>query len=103
VTTPIPTEEKVAAPLKTPARNGKPKKFLNRDQRELAELPGQLEKLEAERDSLAKKLEDPALYQKSHDILRDARDQLATVEKSIQKAYARWEELENLRQSLAAE
>ena len=48
---------------KTPAKSGKPKKFLNREQRELAELPGEIEKLEAERTALAGKLDDPALYQ----------------------------------------
>jgi ATP-binding cassette subfamily F protein uup len=96
-------EEKtpVTAPAKAPARNEKAKKFGNRDQRELAELPARLEKLEAARESLAKKLEDPALYQKSHDILRETRDQLAAAEKEIQQAYARWEELEALRESLA--
>jgi len=96
----ISTGEEKPPPVKAPARIEKPKKFLNRDQRELAELPARLEKLEAERDVLAKKLEAPALYQKSHDILRDVRDQLAAVEKNIQDAYARWEELENLRESL---
>jgi ATP-binding cassette subfamily F protein uup len=96
--------EKSSAPApKASAQNEKPKKFLNRDQRELAELPAQLEKLEAEREALAKKLEDPALYQKSHDILRDVRDQLATAEKNIQTSYARWEELEALRESFAQE
>jgi ATP-binding cassette subfamily F protein uup len=96
-------EEKppVTAPAKAPARNEKAKKFGNRDQRELAELPARLEKLEAERESLARKLEDPALYQKSHDILRETRDQLAAAEKEIQQAYTRWEELEALRESLA--
>jgi ATP-binding cassette subfamily F protein uup len=96
-------EQKSAAPGKTSAKSGKPKKFSNRDQRELAELPAEIEKLEAERDALAKKLEDPALYQKSHDILRTARDQVAALEKTLQERYARWEELENLRASLATE
>jgi ATP-binding cassette subfamily F protein uup len=95
--------EKAETLVKTPAKSGKPKKFSNRDQRELAELPGEIEKLEAERDALAKKLEDPALYQKSHDILRTTRDQIAALEKTLAERYKRWEELENLRQSLAAD
>jgi ABC transport system ATP-binding/permease protein len=96
-------EQKLATPAKAPAKSGKPKKFPNRDQRELAELPAEIEKLEAERDALAKKLEDPALYQKSHDILRTARDQLAALEKTLAERYKRWEELDNLRASFAEE
>ena len=95
--------EKVAPPAKTAAKGGKPKKFLNRDQRELKELTGEIEKLEAERTALAKKLEDPALYQKSHDILRTVRDEMAALEKTIHERYVRWEELENLRTTLSAE
>jgi ATP-binding cassette subfamily F protein uup len=97
------SEEKSTVTAKGPAKSGKPKKFSNRDQRQLAELPGEIEKLEAERDTLAKKLEDPALYQKSHDILRTARDQVAALEKTLQDRYARWEELENLRASFPVE
>jgi ATP-binding cassette subfamily F protein uup len=99
----LPAEPKPAPDAKAKPRDDKPKKFLNRDQRELTELPDRVEKLEAERDALAKKLEDPELYKKSHDILRDLRDRLAAQEKSIEEAYARWEELEALRASLAGE
>jgi ATP-binding cassette subfamily F protein uup len=95
-------EEKAESP-KTPAKSGKPKKFPNRDQRELAELPGEIEKIEAERNALTKKLEDPALYQKSPDILRTVRDQIAALETMLAVRYKRWEELENLRESFAAE
>ena len=93
----VSTTVEKAAPAKTSAKIEKPKKFLNRDQRELEELPAQLEKFEAERDALTKKLEDPAIYQKSNDILRDTRDQIAALEKTIQKGYKRWEELEDIR------
>jgi len=96
-------EPKLPPPAKAPAKNGKPKKFPNRDQRELEELPREIEKLEAERDALTKKLEDPALYQKSNDILRTVRDQVAALEKTLAERYKRWEELENLRLSFEAE
>ena len=96
-------EEKPTPPAKTPAKSGKSKKFLNRDQRELAELPREIEKLEAERTALARKLEDPALYQKSHDVLRTVRDEMAALEKTIHERYARWEALESLRVSLDEE
>ena len=73
------------------------------DQRELEELPRGIEKLEAERDALTKQLEDPALYQKSNDILRTVRDQILVLEQTLAQRYKRWEELENLRLSFEAE
>ena len=96
-------EKKPDAPEKIPSKGAKPKKFPNRDQRELAELPREIEKMEAERDALAKKLEDPTLYQKSHDILRTVRDQIAALEQTLAQRYKRWEELEDLRASFEAE
>jgi len=96
-------EKKPDAPEKIPSKGAKPKKFPNRDQRELAELPREIEKMEAERDALAKKLEDPTLYQKSHDILRTVRDQIAALEQTLAQRYKRWAELEDLRASFEAE
>jgi ATP-binding cassette subfamily F protein uup len=92
--------ENPAPPAKTPAKSGKPKKFLNRDQRELAELPREIEKLEAERTTLAGKLEDPALYQKGSRAPDELREQMVALEKTIRERYARWEQLEKLRESL---
>jgi ATP-binding cassette subfamily F protein uup len=88
---------------KAPAKNGKAKKMLNRDQRELDGLPGEIEKLEAGREALAKKLEDPALYQNGGDAAREVQAQLKALEKTLHERYARWEELEALRTSLAAQ
>ena len=82
-------------------KTAKPKKMLNRDQRELAELPGRIEQLEAERDSCTKKLEDPALYQKGPAAARSLQDEIATLERMLHTNYARWDELEKLRLSLA--
>jgi ATP-binding cassette subfamily F protein uup len=97
-----------AAPAQEPEKSvsptpkgGRPRKMLNRDQRELDALPGEIEKLEAERESLAKKLEDPALYQSGQDEAREVKAQLSALEKTLQERFARWEKLEALRASLA--
>jgi ATP-binding cassette subfamily F protein uup len=50
---------------------------------------------------LAKKLEDPALYQSGQDEAREVKAQLSALEKTLQERFARWEKLEALRASLA--
>jgi ATP-binding cassette subfamily F protein uup len=86
---------------KTPAKSGKPKKMLNRDQRELEELPAEIAKLEAERDALTGKLDDPTLYRDGGDGARAIQAQLDALGKTLHERYARWEELEALRESLS--
>jgi ATP-binding cassette subfamily F protein uup len=63
-------------------------------------LPREIEKLEAERTTLAGKLEDPALYQKGSRAPDELREQMVALEKTIRERYARWEQLEKLRESL---
>ena len=94
---PVREDEKPAAPA---PKGGRPRKMLNRDQRELEELPGQIEKLEAEREVLARKLDDPALYQNGPAAAREIQAKLDALEKTLQTRFARWEELEALRASL---
>jgi len=94
--------EKAAPPAKG-SRKGRQTEEISQSRATRAERNnGEIEKLEAERTALAKKLEDPALYQKSHDILRTVRDEMAALEKTIHDRYVRWEELESLRTSLSA-
>ncbi len=92
---------KSASETNTPAKTGKPRKMLNRDQRELAELPAEIEKLESERDALARKLDDPAIYRDGGSAAREIQAQLDALGKTLHARYARWEELETLRASLA--
>ena len=96
---PATTEPEPATPPPAPvaAKTAKPKKMLNRDQRELAELPGRIEQLEAQRDALAKKLEEPVIYQKGPGTARTIQDEIAALEKTLHASYARWDELEKLR------
>jgi ATP-binding cassette subfamily F protein uup len=95
---------KEPAPANPPAgkvdEKGKPEKFLNRERRELEELPSQIEQWEAEMELLAAQLQDPELYRSNPDALPKIEAQSQTLEKKIHTAYARWEELETKRKTL---
>ncbi len=91
---PIPVETK-ASPK--PATVIKPKgdaKFLNRERRELEELPKQIEGWEAELADVATRLWEPDLYQKEPDLVPKLKAESVALEKRIKDGYARWEELE---------
>ena len=72
----------------------KEQRSLDAQQRELAELPGRIESLEAEQHSLTQSMADPAFYQKAPDEIGRAAARLKELEDELGKAYARWEELE---------
>jgi len=93
----IPAERKPEPKAAQPA--GKPPKFLKKEQRELEELPAQLDQWETEKTSLTEKLWDPELYKKSPELLPKLNDELAALEERIKVGYARWEELEAKRKA----
>ena len=101
---------KLAAPV-TPSAPSTPqkgvkiekgRKFLNREQRELDELPGKLEELEAKQAELSERLADPALYQRKDGEFQKVERELNELHQTIEKAMARWEELEALKAELSA-
>jgi ATP-binding cassette subfamily F protein uup len=73
------------------------KKLSYKESRELEGLPARIEGLEEEKDLLIATLNDPAFQ-----VGRDARtihamnDKLEALEKELEKAYLRWDELEEL-------
>ncbi len=77
-----------------PGPGAKPRKLGFKEQRELAELPARIEVLEGERHALFEQLASPDLYTRRGDEVAAARDRLAAVEDEIQRAWARWLELE---------
>jgi ATP-binding cassette subfamily F protein uup len=101
---------KVAAPIvinaPTAPQKGvkieKGRKFLNREQRELDELPGKLEELEAKQAELSERLADPTLYQRKDGEFQKVERELNELHHTIEKAMARWEELEALKAELSA-
>jgi ATP-binding cassette subfamily F protein uup len=97
---PATIEKTESAQTETPkprGRSERPRKFLNREQRELDELPGLIERLEAEHAEIAAKLADPATYQRESESVPRLQAELADNESRAHAAYARWEELEALR------
>jgi len=90
-----------AAPPPPVGRNAnRPRKFLNRERSELEELPAKIQALEATQEQVTTKLHDPVLYRENPKALPQLEGELKALEREIATAYQRWEELENLRQSL---
>ncbi len=81
---PAPAEKKPA-----PAR-----KLSNKEQRELAELPARIEKLETEQAELVAKLGEPKFFKSDAATVRAAEARLREIEAEHATAFARWEELE---------
>ncbi len=97
--------EKDAAPEKP--KKGKPKKAVTgprkrtfKEQRELEALPGRIESLEAEKQDLFSALSDPELYKTAGQDVARLQSRLDEVEDELEKAYTRWELLENLGSNL---
>jgi ABC transport system ATP-binding/permease protein len=67
-----------------------------KEQRELASLPGHIERLEAERQALFANMAEPTFYSAPREEIARAKQRLAAIESEIQQAYARWMELEAL-------
>ena len=83
-----------AAAAEKKAAAGAGRKLNNREQRELAELPARIEKLETEQAELAAKLGDPRFFKQDASVARAAEARLQEIEKEHATAFARWEELE---------
>jgi ATP-binding cassette subfamily F protein uup len=91
--TPQPTEPSNAA-----QRTGsRAKKFLNREQRELDEMPALLQRLEETQTALAAELASPETYRNAPEKPPGLEKRLAELQAEIATAYARWEELESLK------
>ena len=70
------------------------RKLSYKDQRDLDELPGRIEKLEAEIAKMHTLMADPGYYQKPSDVITSDAAKLAKTEQKLLDAFARWEELE---------
>ena len=77
-------------------RTSKPKsvKLSYKEQRELEQLPQQLEELETKITALQAEIADPAFFQQAHDITDAKLKALADTEAELETSFLRWEELE---------
>ena len=92
---PPPPPARRARPLAEPPA-ARPRRAGFKEKRELSELPARIERLEAERQRLFEELASPGLYAERGDQVSAVRTALATTERELEAAYARWLELESL-------
>ncbi len=88
-------QPKAIAPAAREAKPARPRKLSYKETAELAELPDQIEKAEAERGALYETLGDPNTQRDAAAVL-DANQRLVAVESKIENLLARWEALETL-------
>jgi len=94
--------EAEAAPVAKPTRPSaerpsiRPRRIGFIEKRELGELPGRIEALEAEKQRLYTMMAAPTFYASGGDEVAQAKRQLTGLEAELQTAYARWVELESL-------
>jgi len=83
------------------SKRGKPtntkQKMSYKDQRELGNLPGKIEKLEKSQLQLEEQLAAPGFYQSDHEEVQRVTRELAQVMEKLEVAYDRWDELEALK------
>ncbi|MDN3518682.1 ATP-binding cassette domain-containing protein [Aquisalimonas lutea] len=83
------------APSREPAAETAPARKLSyKEKRELEQLPGRIEALEAEQAELSERMADPAFHRQEADAVARATQRLQEVEQELEQAYQRWAELE---------
>ena len=87
-------EPVVAAAPETPKKS---KKLSYKLQLELEGLPARLEQLEAELDALQSEINQPGFFSLSAEQTQPKLDALNAAEAALEQAFARWEELEGLK------
>jgi ATP-binding cassette subfamily F protein uup len=89
-----------ASPGRAKPQKERPRKLTFKEERELAELPERIAALEVEQAALLQTLADPAFYRSAGGEVAHCNERLAGLELELAAAYARWEELEQLAESL---
>jgi len=83
--------QKTAEPQKARTR-----KLSNKERMELQSLPKKIEELEVELEELHATLNDPDFYRKDPAEIKPVTERAEIVPEELDKAYARWEELDSL-------
>ncbi|MAX55991.1 MAG: ABC transporter ATP-binding protein [Alcanivoracaceae bacterium] len=91
---PVKADKPAAAAL--PQAPAKRKKLSYKDQRELEQLPGQIEQLEQDLDAVQTRMSDPAFYKGDPANISAAQQQQTELQQALESAYARWDELDQL-------
>jgi ATP-binding cassette subfamily F protein uup len=69
-------------------------KLSYKDQRELGNLPGKIEKLEKQQSELEEAMSAPGFFQSDHEQVQRVSNELAQVQAQLKLAFERWDELE---------
>ncbi|MFQ3250617.1 ABC transporter ATP-binding protein [Glaciecola sp.] len=73
------------------------KKLSYKDNKELEDLPKIIEKMEEEQEGFQEQVNSPDFFQKDAEATQAVLNKLADIEKRLSVAYARWDELESLK------
>ncbi len=93
---PLPAKEKPAKETRRPKKPVSARKLTYHEQRELDAFPALIEKLETEQNGLYALFADLDFYQKDPAEIAKAKARCEALSLELEKAYARWEELEEL-------
>lgn len=69
-------------------------KLTYNEQRELANLPKMIEKMEAEKKDIENIVAQPEFYKQTQEIIKDTLEKMKKIDANLELAYLRWEELE---------
>ncbi len=78
--------------VKAPVKNNNKLSF--KEKHELEKLPGEIDQLEAQMAELSEQMCDPEFYSQDEAVVKKISSELAEIEKQLQSAYDRWDELE---------
>ena len=84
-----------AAPSTAPKPAGAVRKLSHKEQRELQQLPGRIEALEAEQRAIGERLASAALYIDEPQRVVELQARYAQIDDELTHALQRWEELES--------
>jgi ABC transport system ATP-binding/permease protein len=102
---PLQVEEKSDRSIKKPStgkgneKKDKPRKLTFKEGKDLEALPGHIGELEREHKGLYEKMSDPEFYRGTGENIAKAQARIDGIEKELKEAYARWEELEEIREA----
>ncbi|MCP5420940.1 MAG: ATP-binding cassette domain-containing protein [Gammaproteobacteria bacterium] len=93
---PAPTRIVAVEPRRSPppAVDNRPRKLSFKEQRELDQLPARIERLEDRLDALQTLTTQGDFYQRDAERIKETLSELESLQRELEDAYARWEELE---------
>jgi ATP-binding cassette subfamily F protein uup len=101
-TGPAPAKPTTTPAATKPAVGAKVRKLSFKELKELENLPAEIERLEAEIAATTAAMAQAGFYQQSRETMAQTQSELTERQSRLEIAYARWEELESLREASLA-